>query len=395
MKTEEILTHSEKELGGKSQRNVRILELLRRKGPISRTDISKASGINPVTVSQYVDKLIDLDFVYEKSYDVSSGGRRPLLLDINPKAAYTIGIGVNLFGCHGVLVDLDGQVVRRAGRLVSVKDPGIFLEQVVAIIDELLQGDSAIRKKLKGIGVGLGGIIDEERELVRWPSAAGDQSYASVSMPLKKFLTQRYETPVLLANDADMACFAEHWFSFDQSIRNIVYMYSGVSCGLLLNGELYRGKNGCVGELFVNHCADSKTSMGDVGFLHAWHHDLGLLARANALLVASGSSQRVNTIDDVFSLDADGVLSILDDAAHALGVKIAFLVNILNPDAVVIGGGFERGGRLFIEAVESYVRRYAFDEMTKSLQIVPTGIGDNGVALGAAAMMAKNVFASA
>jgi predicted NBD/HSP70 family sugar kinase len=198
---------------------------------------------------------------------------------------------------------------------------------------------------------------------------------------------------VFLANDADMACFAEHWFAFDQNVKNIIYMYSGVSCGLLLNGELYRGARGCVGELFVNRQPDSMTALGDVGFLHGWHHDLGLVSRANALLVSRGEVACVKTVDDVFALHVDGITPILDDAAHALGVKIAFLVNTLNPDAVVIGGGFERGGRMFIDAVDSYVRHYAFGEMTRSLQIMPTGLGESGVALGAAAMMAKNVFA--
>ena len=394
MKKKDETPHSIREMDSRAQRNVRILELLRRKGPISRTDISKASGINPVTVSQYIDKLIELDLVYEKAYDVSSGGRRPLLLDITDGTAYTLGIGINLFGCHGVLTDLDGKIIEKVSHTCAVKEPGAILLQVVEVADALLSAKPEYQLRLKGLGVGLGGIIDEEKGVVRWPSSEGEPSYASVSMPLKGFLEDRYGCDVFLANDADMACFAEHWYSFDQNVRNIVYMYSGVSCGLLLGGELYRGKNWCAGELFVRSLDESHTGLGNVSFLHAWRHDLGLLSRTNGLLAQAGEARRCANIDDVFAENVDGVVAALDDAAHALGAKIAFLVNTLNPDAVVIGGGFERGGRLFIDAVSGYARKYAMEEMSRSLHIVPTGIGDLGVAMGAAAMMTKNVFAN-
>lgn len=386
-----------KTINGKAQRNLRILELLRRKGPLSRTDISKVSGINPVTVSHYVDKLISNDFVYEKEFDVSTGGRRPLLLDINPKAAYTIGIGVNLFGCTGVLVDLDGNVIYRCKVEKKISSPNDFLESVIALSDEMFANTRSISDKIKGIGIGLGGIIDEENQVIRWPSDSEDGlSYSYVSMPLKSYFSEKFDLPVFIANDANLACFAEHWLTLDADTRDVIYMHSGVACGIMINGEVYRGKHGCAGELFIN-CADSDldTYLGSFSFFKQWSHDLGLIKRVNALLDDRYPNvSKAETLKDVFSIHVDGVNEIIDDAAHVLGIKIAFLVNVLNPEVIIIGGGMEHGGYTFIEKINSYVKKYAFDEMIKNLKIIASGLGDEAVSLGAANMVVKKTFAA-
>ncbi|MBU0710253.1 MAG: HTH domain-containing protein, partial [Candidatus Omnitrophica bacterium] len=83
-------------LSEKEKRNIDILEILRKRGPISRPDISKELGVNVVTISNYVDEFIKRNLVFEKELDVSEGGRRPVLLDLNPQAGFVIGVGLNL-----------------------------------------------------------------------------------------------------------------------------------------------------------------------------------------------------------------------------------------------------------------------------------------------------------
>ncbi|MCM8796147.1 MAG: winged helix-turn-helix transcriptional regulator, partial [Candidatus Omnitrophica bacterium] len=97
----------------KEKRNIEILKILRRRGPISRPDISKEMGINVVTVSNYIDEFIKHNLVYEKELDVSEGGRRPLLLDLNPQAGFVVGVGLNLMNMVGLLVDLKGNIITK------------------------------------------------------------------------------------------------------------------------------------------------------------------------------------------------------------------------------------------------------------------------------------------
>ena len=162
----------------------------------------------------------------------------------------------------------------------------------------------------------------------------------------------------------------------------------------MLNGELYAGSQGCAGEFFLSGSTDElNTSMGEASFLRQWPQDLGVIARANTLLRDQYHTQKeVKNIAEVFSLRLDGVAEIIEDAARALGMKIAMVVNLLNPDVVIIGGGFECGGYAFAEKVYGYVKRYAFDEMTKSLKVIASSLGERAVALGAANLVVRNIF---
>lgn len=380
----------------KSQRNLRILELLRRHGSLSRTDISKESGINPVTVSHYVDKLISRKIVYEKEYDISSGGRRPLLLGLNPSSGYTIGISFNVLGVNAVVVDLDGNVKFRHSdrkRISSIND---FIDSLVNAADYIYENTREIKDKIQGIGIGLGGIVDEENQVIRWPAeSATGVTYSYVSMPVKNYFKERFNAPVFVGNDANLACFAEHWLCMGQDVRNVLYMYSGVSCGIMVNGELYKGKQGCIGELFINVPEDSSTSYGDYSFFRQWQSDLGIIDKVNSLILSQKHEiSRVTALEEAFSLAIDGVQEILNDAAVNLGIKIALLVNVLNPDVVVIGGGMEKGGYTFIEKISESVKKHAFEEMVRNLKIIPSALGDEATALGAANMAVRNVFAA-
>ncbi|MCX5714583.1 MAG: hypothetical protein NT033_07255, partial [Candidatus Omnitrophica bacterium] len=122
----------------KEKRNIDIMEILRRYGPISRPDISKEMGINVVTISNYIDEFIKHNIAYEKELDVSEGGRRPALLDLNPQAGYTIGVGLNLMSMVGLLLDLKGNIITKtqiARPSPSVKD---ITECVMEIIHEIM-----------------------------------------------------------------------------------------------------------------------------------------------------------------------------------------------------------------------------------------------------------------
>jgi len=100
-------------LNDKEKRNLEILDILRKRGPISRPEISRDMGINIVTISNYIDDFIKNNLVFEKELDVSEGGRRPVLLDLNPRAGFTVGVGLNLNNMVGLLVDLKGNIITK------------------------------------------------------------------------------------------------------------------------------------------------------------------------------------------------------------------------------------------------------------------------------------------
>jgi len=398
-------TFSEKE-----KRNIEILAILRRQGPVSRSDISQEMGINVVSISNYIDDFIKCNLVYEKELDVSEGGRRPVLLDLNPRAGYAIGVGLNLMNMVGLLVDLNGNIITKT----QIARPGASVKEVseclLEIVREILRRSKGYVENIKGIGVGIAGLINKKDGSIHWPQKMDHYyTYASVDLPLKSLMEKEFNLPTLIENDATSACFGEYWLGLE-GYKNILYMFSGVGCGMMINGELYRGATGYAGEVSVYnykeqdlfHCGN-----GSPCFIKRWDMDLGIVDELRAILL----KDKIKAVEffkvtstTIDNLDLKSIFSaarsknqlaseVLMKAAQRLGIKVAHLVNLLNPQVVVIGGGFEESGEEFLNKLRSTVGDWAFREVTADLKIVYSQLRENAVAMGAASLVLERVFA--
>ncbi len=400
-----------KELSEKERRNIEILEILRRRGPVSRPDIAQEMGINVVTISSYIDDFIKHKLVFEKELDISEGGRRPLLLDLNAEGGYIIGVGLNLMNMVGLLMDLKGNIVTKTQ--IARPQPSVreIAECLLEIIRELLRRSKEYAPYIKGIGVGVAGLINKKDGSIHWPQKMDHHyTYASVDLPLKDLIQKEFNLPVLIENDANAACFGEHWLDLERSFKNGIYMFSGVGCGIMINGELYRGNQGYAGEVSIyNYKEDDLFNCeGARGcFLKRWDVDLGIVVDVKAMLgydkEAAMKFFRLTSskLDNIYlksvfisARSGDAVSrSALDMAAKRLGIKIAYLVNLLNPEVVVIGGGLEEAGEEFLNRVNLTVRDWAFREATEDLRIVYSQLRENAVALGASSLLTQKIFA--
>jgi len=394
----------------KERRNIDILEILRKLGPISRPDISKEMGINVVTISNYIDEFIKRNVVYEKELDVSEGGRRPVLLDLNPRAGFVVGVGLNLMNMVGLLVDLKGNIVTKTQAVrpnASVKEIG---DSLLEIVREILRRSKDYTADIIGIGVGIAGLITKGSGTIHWPQKVGTYyTYSSVDLPLRELIEKEFDLPVLIENDATSACFGEHWLSLDNSIRNVLYMFSGVGCGIMINGEVYRGARGYAGELSIYNYKEDKAftcAAGNPCFLKRWEIGLGIVDDVKSMLGADEEKAKeffASTATTPDTVDLKSVFMAarakepvsrlaLSNAAKRLGIRIAYLVNLLNPQVVIIGGGFEEAGEDFLADVQSTVKKWAFSESTEDLKITYSYLRENAVALGAASLVMQKAF---
>jgi len=395
----------------KEKRNIEILGILRKQGPISRPDISQEMGINIVSVSNYIDDFIKGNLVYEKELDVSEGGRRPVLLDLNPRAGYAIGVGLNLMNMVGLLVDLKGNIITKtqiARPQASVKEVS---ECLLEIVREILRRSKGYVENIKGIGVGVAGLINKKDGSIRWPQKMDHYyTYASVDLPLRGLIEKEFNLPTLIENDATSACFGEHWLDLGEAYKDVIYMFSGVGCGIMINGELYRGSQGYAGEVSVYNYKEQdlfNCPTGSPCFVKRWDMDLGIIDEIKAILLkdkekaaefSQVTSTSIENIDlkSIFSASRaknEVALAALERAAKRLGIKIAYLVNLLNPQVVIIGGGFEESGEEFLNKVRSTVMDWAFREVTSDLKITYSQLRENAVAMGAASLVLERVFA--
>lgn len=410
----------EERLSEKERRNVSILDAVRRGGDISRADISKNTDLNIVTVSNYVNKYIKNKVVFETGLDISTGGRRPELLKLNREYGYSMGIDLGSphltidASITGVIMDLSGAIIAEEKIKKEEESFDKLTEKVMDLAEALIAKAGIPPARLKGIGVGIWGVIDRYRGMVRY--AVENEQIVSYANLLDQ-LEAAFNTTTIIEHDATLAAFGEKWSGMGagSAAENLIFLCSDSSCGLIIKGEIYYGASKSAGELNINPPppsveADPQNCWASYDYgccMRSRGIDLGVKARVKdhieknpedgrvLLEIAGGSLGDIdfNTVikaagqGDVFSR------KVLEEAGEYLGAKIAFLINLFNPEVIVIGRGIEKAGDIFFSAVRRSVRKWAYDESVKVSKILPTSLGDKVVAVGAGGLVIQNLFA--
>jgi len=395
-------------LTDKERKNLAILEVIRKNGPISRTDISKITEFNIVTVSNYVNHYIKKGLVVEGELDESTGGRKPILVELNPKAAYIVGVGINMLSMVGVLVDLETNVLYEVKRERKPENSESMIEKMIQLAEEIIDKAGIEKQKIAGLGVAIPGIIDEKGRTIRWPGALGTKD-STICISIKDLFEKRLNVPTFVENDANAAVLGEKWLGLDRDVRHMIYMFSGVGCGIMINGEIYRGATGAAGELGIisNNPKYAELVKSSAAQLGRWEMDLGIGSSAKEALkkgkpslikdLVKGKIEDVSIKEVITAAkERDAVaIEVIEDGGRNLGRKIAFLVNFLNPEIVVIGGGIEDCGAILLDAVKQEVKEWAVEEAANFVKIIPSAFGENAVALGVVGIVAREVFAQA
>jgi predicted NBD/HSP70 family sugar kinase len=388
-----------------------LLELIRQRGPLTRTELSQGTGFNIVTVSNYVEEFIKQGLVLERGFDVSTGGRKPILVELNAKAGYVIGVGLGLMGesgppMTGVITDLHGTTVHHLAGPRRADSMDEVLLGAGELIHQLMNTAPVDTKNILAAAIGVGGILDERAGTVRDTSHRGIRTNY---LALRDRWEAELNIPVLIGNDATLAGYGEYRLGLDRTVSDMVYLYSDVGAGLIFHGSVFWGSCGSAGELgvIVPSDEDYLTWVNSPGFALSNVWDLGLARQARKLIREghpTAISDRVRgdleaiTMETVIQTAQAGdqlAKELIEHSALQLGIRIASLVNLLNPEIVVIGGGVEKAGSLLMEPVWRAVKRYAHEEPASLVDILPAKLGEHAVALGAACWVIREIFIQA
>lgn len=398
-------------LSDHEKKNFSILELIRRNGPITRADISKITDLNIVTVSNYINAYISANMVVESGMESSSGGRKPTLVKLHDGHSCAMGIDLGHMGLGGatmigVVTDLSGRVLHRIEKKREKDSMDKIIDKSIDMISELMN-KKGVKEKVKGVGIGLGGVIDENLGTVRDSTKNGIRtSYIS----LKGMIQEKFNMPSFLGNDATFAAFGEKMHALPMDVEDVIYMYSDVGSGIIIKGGIYCGASGSAGEIRINYPrnGDYMKLSKNMSLFLPMGLDLGLISQAKRLINTEKVASRISefsdksldtlTVDNIIEAAKSGdtlAIELLEDAAVNLGVRVAYLVNLFNPEIVIIGGGIEKSGSLFLEPLRRTVRKWAFEEPANVVKIIPAQLGKEAVALGGASVVIRNVFVKA
>jgi predicted NBD/HSP70 family sugar kinase len=256
------------------------LNTIKISGPTSRVEIARQTGLSAATVTGITAELIDEGLIFEKEEGVSRGGRRPILLAINPQGGYVVGIKLMEEHAIGAITDLEATIITKHFNQLDDHSLTAAIDTLVGLVDALMTEVGIERGQLLGVGIGLAGIVDAMEGTLRYSPIFGWHD-----VPLVKLLQSRLQVPVYIDNDVNTLTLNEQLFGAGQGIDNFltVTIGRGVGMGIVVNGQLYRGVSGGSGE-FGHTVIDPQgpiCACGKRGCLETYVSDPALLRQAS------------------------------------------------------------------------------------------------------------------
>ncbi len=332
-----------------------ILEIIRRESPISRTAIGERLNVSLPTVMRIVDELIEEGFIRLQGTTEWSGGRRRPLIEFNSDGGVVLGVDMGGTKMYGALSDLGGNILDE----VNIGHHGTSGEEsfnyLTKLIDELLASPKVDRQRVRGIGVGAPGVTLHEQGIVTWAYTLHWDNF-----PLKARLAERYDLPIIVDNDVNLAALGELWFGAGQNIQDMILIAvgTGIGAGVIIDGALYRGSNEASGE--IGNMIPGREFLGknykDFGALESVASGTGIAARARELLKSHRSQAELLslTAEDVFEAARKGeswAWKVINETVDYLSIAIANLVSAFDPEVVVLGGGVSRSADMLITPI--------------------------------------------
>jgi predicted NBD/HSP70 family sugar kinase len=366
----------------------RVIDALRERGVVSRAEIARITGLSRSTVSTIVTDLIDAGLAGERDGQpdgAAHAGRPPVMVSLNRSAGVALGIDFGHRHLRVAVSDLSHTVLAETWCELDVDhSAGQGLDRAAEFVDQVLDEAGARRHQVIGTGMGLpapidriSGSVQESSILPGWVGvdAAGEAS-------------RRLDLPVEVENDANLGALAEFAWGAAKGRSEVVYIKvsSGIGAGIISGGKLQHGMSGTAGE--VGHTVLDATGpvcrCGNRGCLETLAS-----SRAVADLLAASRGEPVSP-RQLLELSAGGdsaAQRLVSDAGRALGVAIANLCNILNPQCVIVGGDLAAAGRVLLDPMREVVNRTAVPSAVAELELVPGVLGERAEMLGALALV--------
>jgi predicted NBD/HSP70 family sugar kinase len=354
-----------------------VLRAIEKNGSISRADIGKLIGLTPPTVSAIVKDLMVRDIVQEIGKGDSSGGKKPILLKINSKAAYMVA--VDLGGENGIrvaLMDLSYHMVKeKFGPKIELLNGHKLKEALTVILKDFLQEINIPREKILSICIGVPGIVDFKSKKIIAASCLNWE------ISLEDLDLREIEIPITIENDVNLMALGEKTKGIAQKINNFVFVgeRTGIGAGIIINRKLYKGANNAAGEvgyLLIDPKYAPKSTRA--------HGCLEKLASYKVIVEkARGKMGKNIRVMDIFKMAAEGdsiALEIVKEALKFLAYGIGNISCVLDPELVIIGGGISILPSRFLEEIKINIKGI--------IPFVPkiefSKLGEDGVLIGAA-----------
>lgn len=378
-----------------------IIKQLYYKHPLSLTDLSRLTKKSLPLITKVVSSLIQEGYVIEQGLAPSTGGRRASQFLLNPaKQQYIVSIAMDQLITRMVIYDLASTMVLPVQSLdLAIADDPDSLSKLVSFIQGNINVSGIDKDKLLGIGIGMPGFISVEQGV--------NFSYLKPEngANLRKYLSDQFDMPVFIDNDSSLIALAELRFGVAEGMNDVLVANIGwgTGLGMILNGQLYRGSSGYAGEF--SHIPLSKTnnlcSCGKRGCLEVETSLLVMTQKASAQIAAGAASSMTELFKDHSKDIGEQFLeaaknhdplavSILSDAAFALGKGLSTLIHIMNPECIVLSGRGAIAGKILLPPIQHAINEFCIPRMADQTTIVLSELAADAELLAAASLVIEH-----
>ncbi len=360
-----------------------VFKTVQKKSLISRTEIAKITKLSPSTVGRCTQRLLEKNFFVEKRVGKSSGGRPPILLDINRENGFSVGVEVGESHIDAVLLNLVNEMKdSNSKRLSNHLSPNALADDIKNMIDELVNKAHISQEDIISVGVGLPGIVSaDQKRLLLSPNL----KWKDVDMA--RLLEEKLNKPVFLDNGANLMTFAEYHYNKLSSNAMVlgIIVGRGIGTGLVVKESIFRGVNGAALEAghSVIKTDGPLCSCGRRGCAEA-------LASLPRLIESYNQQSKGKKIDNVRELNElflkkdKLAVELINEEAFYLSVLSANLANIFNPSHIIIGGEISPILPLMIKTIKTSFLDQVLT--TNRCELLTSQLNEKSIAYGAAIM---------
>jgi len=362
-----------------------VLRLLRLNENACRKDLAEMSGLTGATVTNLIRDLVDVGLISEDKNYSGPRSRNAMALRFNYDDFLIVGATFRRGVLRCAVADFGGRFLEKREIPLALDQPvEDVLRTLRAAVSDLINRFSS-RGTIVGLGVSVPGPIDLEKgEIPRLTNLPGWNA-----IPIKCILEDTFDLPIVIDDNANAAAIAEKWFGFGRAHDNLisVLVSNGVGAGVVIDGQVFHGAYGFAGEL--GHVSidfnGPQCECGNHGCVELYCSALSLLRRGKSLEGSQFTS--FDQMVDAAKLGDERVLGMVADSGRYLGYSLVNLVNLFNPELLVVHGDMLRFGRVWSDSVARALTERMLPEVAERLEIHPTGLSDDPVLTGAIAMV--------
>lgn len=376
----------------------KIISILILRGQTTIPELARWLDVSIPTVTKFINELFEEKLILDLGKVETSSGRRPNIYGLNPNAAYFVGVDVNNTHVEIALMDMKGEIIDIQMNIpYLLENKAEQLNKLCDIISTFLLKNSKYSKSIVNIGINLSGRIN--------PTTGYSHSFFyDEEQSLSSILRERLHYPVSIDNDSRAMTYGEYLCGVVENEKNILFINVGwgLGMGLIIDGKLYYGRSGFSGEFGHYHAFDNEIicHCGKKGCLET-EASGSALHRIILEKYRSGSSTVLaSIIEDEKGLDLSDILhaasredilsiEVIEQVGHNLGKNLAGLINIFNPEIVIIGGAVSEAGEYLMGPLLSTIRKYSLNMANRDTSIKRSILGNKAGVMGAC-MMARS-----